>query len=750
MSTVNGFQVGSETLKYNYESLENYNTPNFSTSSSKTYYVGDYVMYNGKLYKCTTATTGGTWNGENWTEAILSDDVADVKNAISEGNLNQHIKVNPFVIGNNTTIGTAVRNRANLEVQEDGSLKLTSATGGTSTTYGCYFRIETDDSVDLTGHKLYIKLSGLDFSGVDHFSGLGISGALNGQTSGMAWRIAISGTTITEFENIYTLTGNMNQFNILLLASTTDNVGEYFSIGYALLIDLTVMFGAGNEPDIDTFTQYYNGVINFRIPDFLCDTKQINTRIEADAKEMMSTSHGGICNEWNLTSTAKATLYNDGLLYVYGNGTVSFTEQNPAPWLSGGYETQIHRIVISDNVNLSGLNLVFATAKFDGNSNVIYGKTSYADRLDIYDKYNAYIPSMYGQFDYRHVNYAKCLQAPTANDARLLVPNAYKRAVCSVPQAICSETLINNVKARIRSAFSGYDNTGSCLFITDSVDFHNAVYEAIELQHDAKTQAACILCDNLGSDGFPDYWTEPMKRVFPEIMPYIGRQLTYYKDSNAEKDGVFYPYRGPMSSLGNYAGYGWPTPFSANAQLTVYINHVGTNYFEKYADFPGNSLSYYLGQPMSPALDELATGVSCSGLINLIYWRYFGENFALSASAEFNRLTGKIGNHLPLVEIQESELAPFDIINMAIDVDHDDDIDELDHGGHCAIYLGSYTIDGVTKHNVLQCNMGSGIVFGEWAFDDAWFESRNQINTTKYLRLQKGGISANVLSQPTT
>ena len=84
MSTVNGFQVGSETLKYNYESLDNYNTPNFSTSSSETYAVGDYVMYNGKLYKCTTATTGGTWVSDNWTEAVLSDDVSDLTRQISD------------------------------------------------------------------------------------------------------------------------------------------------------------------------------------------------------------------------------------------------------------------------------------------------------------------------------------------------------------------------------------------------------------------------------------------------------------------------------------------------------------------------------------------------------------------------------------------------------------------------------------------------------------------------------------------
>lgn len=84
MSTVNGFQVGSETLKYNYESLDNYNTPNFSTSSSKTYAVGDYVMYNGKLYKCTTATTGGTWVSGSWALAVLSDDVSDLNHQLSD------------------------------------------------------------------------------------------------------------------------------------------------------------------------------------------------------------------------------------------------------------------------------------------------------------------------------------------------------------------------------------------------------------------------------------------------------------------------------------------------------------------------------------------------------------------------------------------------------------------------------------------------------------------------------------------
>ena len=42
--------------------------PAFSTSA--TYALGDYVMYNGKLYECTTAvTTAGAWVAGNWTES---------------------------------------------------------------------------------------------------------------------------------------------------------------------------------------------------------------------------------------------------------------------------------------------------------------------------------------------------------------------------------------------------------------------------------------------------------------------------------------------------------------------------------------------------------------------------------------------------------------------------------------------------------------------------------------------------------
>jgi len=46
----------------------------FSTES--TYVVGDYVIYSGSLYKCTTAvTTAGAWDSTKWTETLVMDEV---------------------------------------------------------------------------------------------------------------------------------------------------------------------------------------------------------------------------------------------------------------------------------------------------------------------------------------------------------------------------------------------------------------------------------------------------------------------------------------------------------------------------------------------------------------------------------------------------------------------------------------------------------------------------------------------------
>lgn len=45
----------------------------FSDDSSVSYPVGSHVTYNGKLYVCTTATTGGTWVAGSWAEDTMTD-----------------------------------------------------------------------------------------------------------------------------------------------------------------------------------------------------------------------------------------------------------------------------------------------------------------------------------------------------------------------------------------------------------------------------------------------------------------------------------------------------------------------------------------------------------------------------------------------------------------------------------------------------------------------------------------------------
>lgn len=54
-------------------------------SASKTYAVGDYVWYNGQLYRCSTAiTTAEAWTAAHWTSAVISDDVTGLKSAFDK------------------------------------------------------------------------------------------------------------------------------------------------------------------------------------------------------------------------------------------------------------------------------------------------------------------------------------------------------------------------------------------------------------------------------------------------------------------------------------------------------------------------------------------------------------------------------------------------------------------------------------------------------------------------------------------
>lgn len=55
-------------------------------SASKTYAVGDYVLKDGVLYRCTTAiTTAEAWTVAHWTAAKVGSDLGDLKTALQSG-----------------------------------------------------------------------------------------------------------------------------------------------------------------------------------------------------------------------------------------------------------------------------------------------------------------------------------------------------------------------------------------------------------------------------------------------------------------------------------------------------------------------------------------------------------------------------------------------------------------------------------------------------------------------------------------
>ena len=54
-------------------------------SASATYKVGDYVIHNSNLYRCTTAiTTAEAFTAAHWTQIVLADDVSDLKTDLDE------------------------------------------------------------------------------------------------------------------------------------------------------------------------------------------------------------------------------------------------------------------------------------------------------------------------------------------------------------------------------------------------------------------------------------------------------------------------------------------------------------------------------------------------------------------------------------------------------------------------------------------------------------------------------------------
>ena len=93
-------EQNSTAKQANWGMIKNYISPGVAEqySSSATYDVGDYVIYNGQLYRCTTAIPAAeAWDSTHWTTTVLTDDWNDYKDDIDGGIVNLR-----NVLGSNT------------------------------------------------------------------------------------------------------------------------------------------------------------------------------------------------------------------------------------------------------------------------------------------------------------------------------------------------------------------------------------------------------------------------------------------------------------------------------------------------------------------------------------------------------------------------------------------------------------------------------------------------------------------------
>ena len=78
-------EQNSTAKQANWGMMKNYISPGVAAqySTSATYNVGDYVIYNGSLYRCNTAiATGEAWTAAHWTAAVLCDDFGEFKSHV--------------------------------------------------------------------------------------------------------------------------------------------------------------------------------------------------------------------------------------------------------------------------------------------------------------------------------------------------------------------------------------------------------------------------------------------------------------------------------------------------------------------------------------------------------------------------------------------------------------------------------------------------------------------------------------------
>ncbi len=431
--------------------------------------------------------------------------------------------------------------------------------------------------------------------------------------------------------------------------------------------------------------------------------------------------HNGLIEKWILTPTITAYLFRDGHFAVIGIGSApTYTSLNLPPWGDREYISQIKSIYLDDRITFSAMGSWFDEGASDayacgeckelvlnGTATSIRGRSFVSLRIN-------------------HINFAKYADTNVAITDIVFFPNDSIHTVFSLPSAICTPTVIGKITDEIE-AMTGAPNVVG-LFITDSTDLRDAIFECLNdesLSGVVQHNITCLYCEELGSDGFPTYWTSQMKDVFREIIPYIG----YNRNTRGVTEGgeVVYHTHG-LTGLSAYRSMGFPSVYDNNAVYRIATAVDGA--ITQVKTITGqNGLG---GHPYDNSLNALTNGLSCSGFVEWLYWRYFSENFSIANVDGFYQQKTWFGGAQPLIEITAEDVKPFDILCYA---EYEDDEYV---GGHVAIYLGQ---DTYTNRPLVINQEEGGLVFSTWA--SVWDAG------TKYLRLYKSypSVSAGKLRQ---
>ena len=272
--------------------------PAYSTSA--TYKVEDYVIYNNVLYKCKTEiTTAESWTAAHWEQAVTSTDIADVKNAFEYDTVKNIL--GPYM-GSTSTISDITFTVKGQEITVTG----TSKTNVDSTFwFGSSSGILNGDD-----NEYYI-----DFDSTDINVNLYIFKDGNVDT-------VINGYNVTKFK---ALSGHTYAFQIRVKKG-----GHVISQVLHPVISLT--------PTIRLIEKYASETKN------LIRDSYGNTRTSSGIT--YTVSNGKITVNGTATATSSHNLYNDsyGLITSKGNYFVGFDSNSP--------DLLLDIIDVSNNYNL--------------------------------------------------------------------------------------------------------------------------------------------------------------------------------------------------------------------------------------------------------------------------------------------------------------------------------------------------------------------------------------------------------------